>query len=406
MPLLGVAEAILPWGDAAHRGALLSALLASTAVVLVHRTGLLLVPPGRAGGASAALGAALTALAPGLWSQATIVEVYAGSALLVAVALWLGVRYAARPRPVLFVQLGILVGIALAHHPTLLLGAPGFLPLLVRRPRPTRRAWLAAGAAALCIPALAYGTILARASADPPLNWGDPSNLAALWAHVSAAAYRPYFLSGSLEEYVGRLAPAARFLAWQYTPLGLLVAALGWAVMAGRDRRLAAGLAWWVVAALVFTLAYFAADPENYLLPAVLTFGLLVAPGAHAVGQWGGGRPRVAAGAIFVALVPFQLLFNAAQMDLSHDGEARAWGEGVLYAAAPNGEIVTDQDRQTFALWYLQYVAGLRPDVIVVDRHLLAQPWYRERVERRWPGTVARLGAAPLSIPHAPEAGR
>jgi hypothetical protein len=42
-------------------------------------------------------------------------------------------------------------------------------------------------------------------------------------------------------------------------------------------------------------------------------------------------------------------------------------------------------DDQLFALWYLQGVERVRPDVVIVDDRLLATPWFCSQLQRQHP---------------------
>lgn len=55
-----------------------------------------------------------------------------------------------------------------------------------------------------------------------------------------------------------------------------------------------------------------------------------------------------------------------------------AFGYNLLMSTAPGAILLTNGDNDTYPLWMLQDVHGLRPDVQVLNRHLLREAAYRD----------------------------
>jgi len=102
---------------------------------------------------------------------------------------------------------------------------------------------------------------------------------------------------------------------------------------------------------------------------------------AGSLAQWRLPAPALPWLLLAVLTVP-ALILGARTSSLRGEDSARQWATQLLHSARPGDELLTTDDEETFALWYVQRVEGVRPDVVVVDERLLQQPWVSAPVER------------------------
>ena len=394
---------------------LLSALFGGLAVGLTYLLAAALIAQSRAGERLsrpaeriAALVAALTfAWTPTLWSQAVITEVYTLHAALVAALLWLALLWRAEVRgsaetgffgknPVSLTALALLFGLGLAHHRTTLLLLPVLLIFLAWQAPKGYWRWRQVLLLALLAltPLLLYLYVPLRAPATPYLAidlWpGQPTQL----VDISPAGLLSYLLgqgfAGEIQGPASAIAAAPGLLAGfaaELTPAGLLLAALGAAVLAVRRQW---PLLWLTGASFAlltaFNLFYTIGDIAVFYIPSYLiacvwigaAAAWLAGLAAAAVNRrWiglGDGAGIVMA-VLLAALPVYLFLSHAPAQDRSGDTAAADGWQALLAAdPAPNAVLLSNDRDELMPLWYLQQVEGVRPDLAGVFPLLLAEP--------------------------------
>ena len=260
--------------------------------------------------------------------------------------------------------------------------------------------------------------LLVRAAHDPALNAGNPETWSALLDVVARRQYGPVGLwprqapmwiqVGNLFEYLdwqfamgldAGVAPS-----WLRTPLTGLFAVLGLtgSVQHARsDRRSWLGLMVVFISATLGLVVYM-----NFKAGASYGWAFIPEAGRHEVrerdyffalaffvwGAWAGyGAVRLASGrgvawlGIALACLPLSLNWRVANRRREPDASlARVAAHAWLMPLPSEAVLITGGDNDSFPLWYLQLVEGVRPDVAVITAPLLGAHWYRREVLTRY----------------------
>ncbi|MBH08912.1 MAG: hypothetical protein CMG74_00925 [Candidatus Marinimicrobia bacterium] len=175
-------------------------------------------------------------------------------------------------------------------------------------------------------------------------------------------------------------------------PLALILGLLGMIYHGQRDQRMAFSVMTLFIMTGYAIILYLNQDnpqprERDYsYVGSFFAFSIWIGVGAGAINEkitkW--IQEKQLANRIITILIILQLIFVPGVMLSrnyhSHDrsGNYVAWdySYNLLQSCGPNGVIFTNGDNDTFPLWYLQEVEGLRTDVAVVNLSLLNTPWY------------------------------
>ncbi len=407
--LLLRAGMLLPGASPAHRAALATAAIAAASVAA-------LAWAARAWGASRAsstAAAALFAVGPLAWTLGTHAEVFTLNVLLAMLVVGCSSPRLAPPfgrEDARATVLGLLAGLGLSNHHTIVLLAPVGLLAVVRAARIAGLRAIAGALLGLVTGLAPYAYLAVRARAFPEGQgciWGSPRDLAGVVHHFLRSEYGTFQLSIS----DAKPAPLEHVLALGDTlvsdlfgaPLLLLLGLAAFFRTRDRSRPLTA---WGAHAALVasvvlagpvfvsrFNLATHGlaskVTERFHLLPLALT-SVLVAMSLDACLEAAAGRDRrriergtraVAAGAIVVVLLRAGLSYPAVREhqrpttdDYLHD---------VLAMVPERSIILATGDDLTGGFMYTRCALGLRPDVEAITPVLLLNDWYPKQVSAR-----------------------
>ncbi len=388
--LLGRLFQLLPFGTPYWRAALLSALSVSSAAGLLclWTAGFAAAVP-RQGWQTGLAAGLLWGLAPLVWSQAVIVEVYGLQALFVVLWLWWIGLLARGGRGWVVGLLAGVAGLSTGNHLTILLMAPAaawWLWKAARQGGAARAVILQIALAGAGL--LVYLYLPLSASRFPPVNWGNPQSWQGFLWTVSGQPYRSLLFHLPSEDLLGRLSAWARLLIEQFALPGLVLGVVG-AVQCGLKKFPQALLLWIFAAYSLFAIGYKTADSILYLIPALLAAAVWAGQGLVLVWPWMWRNLPLgkAAALLLVVFIAVQLPGNARKVDPRHD-EAEAYAQAYLRDAPANAILLTRSDADTFPLWYAVYGLGMRRDTVIVVLPLTAFAWYRETLMHTYPDLV------------------
>ncbi|HEX8395006.1 MAG TPA: DUF2723 domain-containing protein [Longimicrobium sp.] len=90
----------------------------------------------------------------------------------------------------------------------------------------------------------------------------------------------------------------------------------------------------------------------------------------------GRGRKAIMTAMPVMAIAAIPLFTNYSYATRADDYAARDFAFNLLQSVEPYGVLITNGDNDTFPLWYLQEVEGIRRDVTVIVMSYLNTPWY------------------------------
>ena len=410
----------------------------------------------------AACATLLSATAFTVWNQSTVNEkVYTVSVLVIAAASWLAVlwydnRSQQKSERYLLAALYVIV-LGSTNHLMSVLPAPalGLLVLLAGLGFLAQVGfWLRA--LPLVLVGLSFNLVLpVRSALDPVINEGEPTcesvggALAAVWTNGKTGC--PALAANLRRDQYGkppvtqRMAPVGAQLAnyfqyfdWQWSrgvdasevpgnsrlPFTLLFLVLGGVGLYATLRAdkvlfvyfgclagvLTLGLVLYLNFKYGFSLAPEVTDRslhevrerDYFFVAGFALWGMLAGVGltwawSTVVASLGSARAALATSPVLlIALIPLALNWEWASR--AGDWAARDWAYDLLMSVEPYAVLFTNGDNDTFPLWYLQEVEGVRKDVTVIVGQYLHTLWYPKQLQRLTVPSRQRSYQAPAGV--------
>jgi len=382
--------------------------------------------------AGGVVGALTFAFSDTFWFNATEAEVYAVSMLLTSLTLYLALRWMENSHELSSIRLLILCsylfGLAVGIHLLNLLVFPSILLLIFfynKKLFTNYRFW-AVAVLILFIGCSTYILIYIRANLSPFLNENNPSNYerfmsywnreqygqeslfltfihrkAPLWAYQIKKMYLRYFAWNFMGQ--GTTIGPDRNIVETFSPRGLyylpfLLGIIGLYHHFKRSWKKAfVILSMFIMTGIAIVIYLNQPDPQPrerdyvyvgsfYAFAIWIGIGVSVVIG-HAARMFSraGAAKNITVGAVLgLTIIMGPLVeFNHNFDKRDRRGNYFAWDYSydILQSCEDNAILFTNGDNDTFPLWYLQAVEGVRTDVTIVNLSLLNTDWYIKQLK-------------------------
>jgi hypothetical protein len=330
---------------------------------------------------AAALAALLFGLAPLVWSQAVITEVYGLQSFLTIGILYQTINTGKSPYRDL--QRGLLFGLALGNHITTIF----LLPLLLidfRELRPSSFFHISKRIFGLILGTSIYLILPLRALNQPTVNWLNPVTIKSFFQLITGSIYQSYF---SVNYFVHHARAWAGILIENLSFPGVALGIFA-IIDKGNNYRFKLLIAWIFLSYGLFALFYESYDSYVYLIQTILAFSLLIGIGFENIVDIVQDRWQKAIWLIYPLLIAFliaRFYLVVPQVSASNDDRAEVFGQQVFDTVPEKAMIFTQDDPSTFALWYFHFVEKKRPDTFVIAEGLLGFDWYRKTLQAIYP---------------------
>lgn len=269
--------------------------------------------------------------------------------------------------------------------------------------RPEIPARMVLGTVALAVIALSvHAYLLIRARLNPAINESDPDTWGEVLDVMRRKQYEPMRFFPRRTPFTNQFRilwgyyriqfPVFPPALWFASVPSFLLAIWGAIAHVKRDRRTAIMMLVGFAVASVGLLFYLnisdheVRSREYFWVPSYVVLAIWMGIGSGAIVRWarrmGSSYRNVMVGALLLfAAMPIVMQYHV--MDRSENKVAYYYGWNMINFLEEDAIIITNGDNDTFPLWYLQQVEGIRTDVDIVNLSLIQINWYIEQLKDR-----------------------
>lgn len=337
----------------------------------------------------------LLAFSKTFWSQSTSVEVYPLQIFLINLIILFLLKAYTSNRMKDWLIFSAILALGFTNHMTTILIIPAAAYLFFDKNKFQKNSFLKLAKmfpVFILVLIIFYSYLVIRASQNPVLNWGNPSNLERLIHHISGAQYRVWMFSsfasaGKQLNYFITNFPSEFGISSFIILIGILFAYK-------YSTKLFTFFTISFFTTILYSINYDIHDIDSYFLLAYISlsyislFGILELTKLLAFHKKYIALP-IALITIFVAIESY---YNFSKVDQHNDYIFHDYTKDILNSVPKNSIIFTyEWDYFGSESYYFRYVENYRRDVAVIDKELLRRSWYYGQLQRNYPGVLSGI---------------
>ncbi len=174
----------------------------------------------------------------------------------------------------------------------------------------------------------------------------------------------------------------------QFGIIGAFLGIMGTVMLVSSRDRIKPIFVWILLIFLFFSIGYETDDSLVYLTPFFMIFALLIVYGLIELFDLikvKGWLPRVLICLGFLAPLAIRFPGIFQEIDPRSEQDAKIFAQTCLAELPQNAILITQEDNDTFPIWYFHYGLNERQDIHVIVESLLVYDWYRDTLKHTYP---------------------
>ena len=354
------------------------------------------------------------------WLYSNVAEVYSLGCLFMLLFFYVILRFLENNSNRYIPLLSFILGLGLAHHLLMLSMIPVFLIVILIKRKSINFKIIAFSFILFLIGLSCYAYLFIRASKNPVMNWGNPSNLRNfLWVVTGAQFKITQYSLMDTTNLLRELFRAFLLLGEQWFDLTnktilfrslvsgliLIIFAVSLVILTRINRKIGLLVALAFFFSFALTMSHRIPDNEgyffiNYACIFIAFSALIVKLISIRIGsiqnqsvpssrKYFSGKTSVAI--IFIAFNIALYLNNLPYCDRRDYSYAETYGRFAMSKLAPDSMIITYGDNDIYSLWYQKYIENNRKDVTIFGANFMWSEWYRNYFEEELKTGKVRL---------------